>query len=104
MEKTNNYREVKCSDRLPIICDEWYYTDAGKLFFDFGTWYTTDALDKDSTYEFDPSYWLEPFDPQAEAQERYEKAKKYLQRVYNRTALSIVELVSIKIAAGYENK
>ena len=57
------YREVKCSDRLPVICDEWYATDCGQLFFDFGTWYTTDADDKDSSYEYAPEWWLEELTP-----------------------------------------
>lgn len=56
------YREVKASERLPIICDEWYYTDIGMLVFDFGTWYSTDADDRDSTYEAAPKLWLEPIE------------------------------------------
>ena len=56
------FREVKASERLPIICDEWYITDCGRGYFDFGTWYSTDALDKDSTYEIAINWWLEPIE------------------------------------------
>ena len=67
------YREVKASERLPTIDEEWYFTDLGNCYFDFGTWYSTDALDKDSTYELAINWWLESIDI---TEEEIEKASK----------------------------
>ena len=69
-----NYREIKCSERLP---DEGrrYLTNVGWMRYNakakmFGIYVKYDGFMPTEVVE----WWMEPYDPEEEARERYERA------------------------------
>lgn len=96
-----HYREVRCEDRLPMRRKQYYVKTKGP------------ALPLQRVYFYDPeneeirAYWklgvksfLEEYDPEAEARERYEKANKFLSHeTYMNGEFNRIDM-AIKIASG----
>ena len=73
-----NYREIKCSERLP---DEGrrYLTNVGWMRYNakakmFGIYVKYDGFMPTEVVE----WWMEPYDPEEEARDRYEKAMVHI--------------------------
>ena len=98
-----HYREVKASDKLPGE-EGWFLTNLGEKYFYGNNWYslppTSDGTEQKFNYVAGITHWLIQYDPEAEAQERYDRASVALRNSRMGIFPSKEEENALEIASG----